>query len=1789
MFHSQRSILLRSFSVFFLLMIAFGFTSLHGQVNTGATHYTSSHGKQIIGYVPQWDAWKSASAGYSQQGLLNQLNLDYSQYTILNFSFEGVAKDGSLHSADLRNKQIHLSGQVQEPGQLLMTDSSSSWDYWILFGDLEPQWELSQKAIDAGYIAGTSTNWEHPASGTSGNWPIPMKKSGGSPGLIELCHNAGKKCMVSIGGWSMCKHFPEMAADPIMRARFINDCKRLINLGFDGIDLDWEYPGPFAGMNFMGSTADYANYTTLVTELRAAIGPDKLITAAFSAASVKTDGFEWAKLDGLMDYFNIMSYDLQGGWANTAGHNSPLYGYTNEEGGDLSWHQSLGKLLESGIRPEKITMGLAFYGRGVVTNGMGAVNAPTVKTQRNVNPDGTVNTAADFTNWPTFEGTPYYARIIANLGGWTKSWDNEAQVPYLTRDGAFLSYDDPRSVGLKSKYVKDHNLGGVIIWTAFGDVTPGAVDGGSSKLGYSSTSTAPLVNEVNNVLGGEDVTGESLASAHLAVGHARVVEGNTGTSNLVFTVTLSAPSDGSVTVDYTTSDGSAIAGSDYTAASGSLTFANGETSQQVTIAVSGDTTEEDHETLMLTLTNASGAALHSTAAVATGVVVDDDKSAPASPLFVSGESVPEGNSGTSILNFTISLSTPSASAVTLDYATSDGTATAGTDYTATSGSLSFVAGETRKTIPVTISGDTAVEASETIIMTLSNVIGATLFTPTAIGTITDDDTLNPSDISISGISLDEGNSGTTTANLTVTLSPAPTVETTVDWAVADGSATAPDDFTASSGTLIFAAGQTSQLLSIEIVADDIEEPSEDFSVNLSNAVGGNIVTASATVTIRNDDSGPPPPSADGWTRHYEMGGGEILVEPVDPTSTWASGFSGSIKLTNNSGAAITSWTLEFDADSWSTGSSGNAGSWTVSSGRHTVTQPTWLGYSFGAAASINLDFTGSGTWVAPTNIVFNGVSVGVNPNNTALEAWQTTHGVVDATLDSNGNHLPDLIDFLLGNDMGVATSPVSGRAALTVVVRPLAVDGVTRDYFCVDLDVDPFAQGVEYRVETSDDLVTWNSGSSVMLIHESSSNPDGSKRVVWRAVTALEVGGNHRFARLQARVVDADAVDAGGGGGGDTGGGDTGGGDTGGGDVGPAGAPNVASLSVQNDWADGIGHKVQWNTWGGEPVTEWKVYQNGTLVHTGTVTGSAPQTATWDFNDNTIGAFSYVIELTNSAGTSTSAPKTYLTAGASPMNLAGKDNAGQSAQVAVSPGTSTLTIEGGIAPYTVTVNHPAALSASISGDTITLTGTAGMRSGLKITDSSGADRLIGVRVDQSDGSIPGLPDYLSLGSVSEDGVDLDFFSAYDPGNRKNRWVDYRYLYMNGGVKRKGVGWRTWTTVDGDRMRKFVRESVKRGMIPVIVWYNIPDGGESYTTDLEHMQEEDYMQGYFEDLKFAIDIANEEARDEMVIWVLEPDLIGYMAQNNEDPTTLMAQTNAVYDMGVLDTATGDPLFPDTLRGMIEAINYTIKKHANNAYIGWQFNLWANPAGGWLSSSHIGTKGLMHVTDTQGMVTGRETVRNEGLAVADYYISCGVLTHGADFVSIDKYGLDGAAFSSDTDPGGHPENSTWFWNAEHWGNYLHYVDALNERTGKQVMLWQLPVGHINSSQLISPYTGVLFPDLKNIPEDGDTGAPPEWEDSAPSFFLGDRFKPGTTNRYDYFKLNRDNHARVTIDPDGETLTWGSHMTDARDSGVHIMLFGDGVGNSTHGRAVKLGDSYWWITAAQKYYENPVPLAP
>ncbi|BBY60113.1 hypothetical protein MSAR_32490 [Mycolicibacterium sarraceniae] len=229
------------------------------------------------------------------------------------------------------------------------------------------------------------------------------------------------------------------------------------------------------------------------------------------------------------------------------------------------------------------------------------------------------------------------------------------------------------------------------------------------------------------------------ANPSVSITDTTLVEGNAGTNSAAFTVTLSKASTKTVTVSYTTADGTATAGQDYTASTGTVTFAPGVVSQVINVGVLGDATVEPDETFTVVLSSPSGATLGRT--TATGTITNDDATEVKLPtVSIAGDTVPEGDSGTTALPFTVTLSKPSTTTITLTYTTSNGSATAGQDYTAATGTVTFAPGAVSQVITISVTGDTTVEPNETLTVTLSNPTGATIATASAAGTIVNDDT-----------------------------------------------------------------------------------------------------------------------------------------------------------------------------------------------------------------------------------------------------------------------------------------------------------------------------------------------------------------------------------------------------------------------------------------------------------------------------------------------------------------------------------------------------------------------------------------------------------------------------------------------------------------------------------------------------------------------------------------------------------------------------------------------------------------------------------------------------------------------------------------------------------------------------------------------------------------------------------------------------------------------------------------------------------------------------------------
>ena len=247
--------------------------------------------------------------------------------------------------------------------------------------------------------------------------------------------------------------------------------------------------------------------------------------------------------------------------------------------------------------------------------------------------------------------------------------------------------------------------------------------------------------------------------------------------------------------------------------------------------------------------------------LATGV----DVSAQTPSISVHDVVVVEGNAGTTQATFVVALSAASAQTVSCTFATSNGTATAGSDYVASSGALSFAPGEVEKPVVVLVNGDTVDETQETFFLDIANVQNATVGGSRGTAFINDDD--GPT-ISINDVSVNEGNAGTTTATFTLTLSGASVEAIAVRAMTGGGTATASNDYTPVNTVVVFQPGTVTRTVDVTIIGDTSLEADETFGVNLSEAFGATIADGAGLGTIFDDDtlllleeSGPDPQQA----------------------------------------------------------------------------------------------------------------------------------------------------------------------------------------------------------------------------------------------------------------------------------------------------------------------------------------------------------------------------------------------------------------------------------------------------------------------------------------------------------------------------------------------------------------------------------------------------------------------------------------------------------------------------------------------------------------------------------------------------------------------------------------------------------------------------------------------------------------------------------------------------------------------------------------------------------------
>lgn len=253
------------------------------------------------------------------------------------------------------------------------------------------------------------------------------------------------KIVLSVGGWGA-GGFSEMAMTEEGRVSFARSCREAAErFALDGIDIDWEYPcSSQAGI--AADPRDRENFTLLLRALRDNIGGRSLSIAA-GAGEYFIEGTEMEKVAEIVDYVQIMTYDMRNGFTCEAGHHAALRAGRGD-GSGLNTMDMVELFRRAGVPPEKLIIGAAFYSRrwdGVRDEDNGLLQ-----------PAGT-----------TGQGGPGYSDITPEFmarGGFKRYWDQEAQAPYLWNGSSFISYEDEDAVALKCRYVKEAGLGGIMYW-----------------------------------------------------------------------------------------------------------------------------------------------------------------------------------------------------------------------------------------------------------------------------------------------------------------------------------------------------------------------------------------------------------------------------------------------------------------------------------------------------------------------------------------------------------------------------------------------------------------------------------------------------------------------------------------------------------------------------------------------------------------------------------------------------------------------------------------------------------------------------------------------------------------------------------------------------------------------------------------------------------------------------------------------------------------------------------------------------------------------------------------------------------------------------------------------------------------------------------------------------------------------------------------------------------------------------------------------------------------------------
>ncbi|XP_076680283.1 putative chitinase 2 [Andrena cerasifolii] len=298
------------------------------------------------------------------------------------------------------------------------------------------------------------------------------------------------KVSIAIGGWNEgSKNYSELASSPERRSRFISSVIAFLRqYGFDGFDLDWEFPG-----SREGAPVDKQNFVSLVKELKEAFRESNyLLTAAISAnTGIIEVGYDIPKISKYLDHIHVMAYDYHGMWDSKVLPNSPMRG---QDG--LSVEDTINYLLSQGAPPSKLVLGLPMYGRTFVLASKPSSPQESPMNQKSL-PEGF---KGPYTGQNGFMGyNEICEEIVENSSNWSTGWDADSSTPYAIKEDHVIVYDNPISIKTKIEFAMKLKLSGVMIWSIDTDDFRGKC----AALGDSldpTENTFPLMRSINMAL-----------------------------------------------------------------------------------------------------------------------------------------------------------------------------------------------------------------------------------------------------------------------------------------------------------------------------------------------------------------------------------------------------------------------------------------------------------------------------------------------------------------------------------------------------------------------------------------------------------------------------------------------------------------------------------------------------------------------------------------------------------------------------------------------------------------------------------------------------------------------------------------------------------------------------------------------------------------------------------------------------------------------------------------------------------------------------------------------------------------------------------------------------------------------------------------------------------------------------------------------------------------------------------------------------------------------------------------